>query len=154
MIAKPRSLFFRRLCIPAAALVLMTLGGAAKADPSINAELSASSGLEAGEHGSRFGCNDKIFAAIDVLDLPAGDHRLEADWIDPTGKTREHIDYPFSGSGATRITIWLKLHPPKGSTLFGFFNPSMGMEDFIGIWQLKLRLNKDTNFATQFEVVC
>ncbi len=101
-----------------------------------------------------FGCNDKIYAVIDLLELDGGEHRLEADWTDPGGKIREHVDYPFNGAGGTRITIWLKLHPPKGSALFSFFNPAMGMEDFIGLWQLTLRVDDDTRLDTEFEVLC
>ena len=80
--------------------------------------------------------------------------QLQADWTDPGGKIREHVDYPFNGAGSIRITIWLKLHPPKGSALFSFFNPAMGMDDFIGFWELAIRVDDDTRFNTEFEVLC
>jgi len=137
-------------------LLLLGSFSASKADPPIDVWLSAA--VEEGwpvESGSnRFGCNDKIYAVITLLGLEGGAHRLEADWTDPGGKIREHVDYPFNGAGGTRITIWLKLHPPKGSALFSFFNPAMGMEDFIGLWQLTLRVDDDTRLDTQFEVLC
>ena len=137
-------------------LLLLGSFSASKADPPIDVWLSAA--VEEGwpvESGSnRFGCNDKIYAVITLLGLEGGAHRLEADWTDPGGKIREHVDYPFNGAGGTRITIWLKLHPPKGSALFSFFNPAMGMEDFIGFWQLTLRVDDDTRLDTQFEVLC
>ena len=137
-------------------LLLLGSFSASKADPSIDVWLSAA--VEEGwpvESGSnRFGCNDKIYAVITLLGLEGGAHRLEADWTDPGGKIREHVDYPFNGAGGTRITIWLKLHPPKGSALFSFFNPAMGMEDFIGLWQLTLRVDDDTRLDTKFEVLC
>lgn len=127
-----------------------------KADPSIDVWLSAAveEGWPVESVSNRFGCNDKIYAVIDLLGLEGGAHRLEADWTDPGGKIREHVDYPFNGAGGTRITIWLKLHPPKGSALFSFFNPAMGMEDFIGLWQLTLRVDDDTRLDTKFEVLC
>ena len=103
---------------------------------------------------NRFGCNDKIYAVIDLLELDGGEHRLQADWTDPGGKIREHIDYPFDGAGGTRITIWLKLHPPKGSALFSFFSPALGMDDFIGLWQLVIRVDDGTRLDTEFEVLC
>ena len=138
------------------ALLLLGSFSASKADPSIDVWLSAA--VEEGQPvesvSNRFGCNDKIYAVIDLLGLEGGAHRLEADWTDPGGKIREHVDYPFNGAGGTRITIWLKLHPPKGSALFSFFSPALGMDDFIGLWQLTLRVDDDTRLDTQFEVLC
>ena len=138
------------------ALLLLGSFSTSKADPSIDVWLSAAveEGWPVESVSNRFGCNDKIYAVIDLLGLEGGAHRLEADWTDPGGKIREHVDYPFNGAGGTRITIWLKLHPPKGSALFSFFNPAMGMEDFIGLWQLTLRVDDDTRLDTQFEVLC
>lgn len=138
------------------ALLLLGSFSASKADPSIDVWLSAAveEGWPVESVSNRFGCNDKIYAVIDLLGLEGGAHRLEADWTDPGGKIREHVDYPFNGAGGTRITIWLKLHPPKGSALFSFFNPAMGMEDFIGLWQLTLRVDDDTRLDTKFEVLC
>ena len=138
------------------ALLLLGSFSASKADPSIDVWLSAAveEGWPVESVSNRFGCNDKIYAVIDLLGLESGEHRLQADWTDPGGKIREHVDYPFNGSGGTRITIWLKLHPPKGSALFSFFNPAMGMEDFIGLWQLTLRVDDDTRLDTKFEVLC
>ena len=137
-------------------LLLLGSFSASKADPSIDVWLSAAveEGWPVESVSNRFGCNDKIYAVITLLGLEGGAHRLEADWTDPGGKIREHVDYPFNGAGGTRITIWLKLHPPKGSALFSFFNPAMGMEDFIGLWQLTLRVDDDTRLDTQFEVLC
>ncbi|MED5533265.1 MAG: hypothetical protein VX411_04070 [Pseudomonadota bacterium] len=138
------------------ALLLLGTISVGKADPSINVWLSAEleNGLPVESNSNRFGCNDKIYAVIDLLELEGGAHRLQADWTDPGGKIREHVDYPFNGAGSTRITIWLKLHPPKGSALFSFFNPAMGMDDFIGLWKLAIRVDDDTRFNTEFEVLC
>ena len=138
------------------ALLLLGNISATRADPSINVWLSAEfeNGWPVESSSNRFGCNDKIYAVIDLLGLKGGAHRLQADWTDPGGKIREHVDYPFNGAGGTRITIWLKLHPPKGSALFSFFNPAMGMDDFIGLWELAIRVDEDTRFNTEFEVLC
>ena len=138
------------------ALLLLGTISVGKADPSINVWLSAEfeNGWPVESSSNRFGCNDKIYAVIDLLELEGGAHRLQADWTDPGGKIREHVDYPFNGAGSTRITIWLKLHPPKGSTLFSFFTPAIGMDDFIGLWELAIRVDDDTRFNTEFEVLC
>jgi hypothetical protein len=49
--------------------------------------------------------------------------------------------------------IWLKLHSPKGSGLFSFINPAMGIDDFIGDWRLFIEVDGAT-LETQFEIVC
>jgi len=102
----------------------------------------------------RFGCNDKIYAVIDLADLSDGSHQLQVDWTDPTGNTREHIDYPLHNGDTTRITVWLQLHPPKGAALFSFFNPAIGMDDFIGTWQVDINLDSKTRLNQTFEVLC
>ena len=127
-----------------------------EANPNLSVWLSATvqNGLPVERDTNRFGCNDKIYAVIDLLGLEGGEHLLQADWTDPDGKIREHVDYSFNGAGAKRIYIWLKLHPPKGSALFSFFNPNLGMDDFIGLWQLAIRVDDDTRLHTEFEVLC
>ena len=127
-----------------------------QATPTINAWLSAKveNGIPVQPEIHRFGCNDKIFAVIDLADLASGSHQLQVDWVDPTGKTREHIDYAFDSTGDTRITVWLKLHPPQGAALFSFFNPAIGMDDFIGTWQLAIHVNNETRLERGFEVLC
>ena len=128
----------------------------ASAEPSIGAWLSATveNGAPVQTDTLRFGCNDKIYAVIDLTDLSDGSHHLQVDWTDPTGKTREHIDHPLHSSGTSRITVWLQLHPPKGAALFSFFNPAMGMDDFIGTWQVEITLDNKTRLDQSFEVLC
>jgi len=128
----------------------------ASAEPSIGAWLSATveNGAPVQADTLRFGCNDKIYAVIDLTDLSDGSHQLQVDWTDPTGKTREHIDYPLHSSGTSRLTVWLQLHPPKGAALFSFFNPAMGMDDFIGTWQVEINLDGKAHLNQSFEVLC
>ena len=141
-----------------AVCAVLFIGSVSNSEANSNLSVWLSSTVQNGtpveKDTSRFGCNDKIYAVIDLLELDSGEHRLQADWTDPSGKIREHIDYPFNGAGATRITIWLKLHPPKGSALFSFFSPALGMDDFIGLWQLTVRVDDDTRLDTEFEVLC
>ena len=126
------------------------------AEPSIGTWLSATveNGVPVQTDTLRFGCNDKIYAVIDLADLSDGNHQLQVDWTDPTGKTREHIDHPLHGGGTSRITVWLQLHPPKGAALFSFFNPAMGMDDFIGTWQVEINLDGKARLNQSFEVLC
>ena len=137
-------------------LVWLATPLAASAEPSIGAWLSSTveNGVPVQTDTLRFGCNDKIYAVIDLADLSESSHQLQVDWTDPTGKTREHIDHPFSSGSTSRITVWLQLHPPKGAALFSFFNPAMGMDDFIGTWQVEITLDGDNRLNQSFEVLC
>ena len=147
---------YRTVLLALCAIVFVGSFSGSEANSNLSVWLSSTvrNGAPVERDANRFGCNDKIYAVIDLLELDSGEHRLQADWTDPSGKIREHIDYPFNGAGATRITIWLKLHPPKGSALFSFFSPALGMDSFIGLWQLTLRVDDDTRLDTEFEVLC
>ncbi|MGE4635708.1 MAG: hypothetical protein AAEI92_10170 [Arenicellales bacterium] len=146
----------RSLLRVAGALAWLATPLSVMAEPSIDTWLSATveNGAPVQTDTLRFGCNDKIYAVIDLTALAGGNHQLQVDWTDPTGKTREHIDYPFHSGGTTRITVWLQLHPPKGAALFSFFNPAMGMDDFIGTWQVEINLDGKTRLDQSFEVLC
>ncbi len=146
----------RSLLRIAGALAWLATPLAASAEPSIGAWLSSTveNGVPVQTDTLRFGCNDKIYAVIDLTDLSDGSHQLQVDWTDPTGKTREHIDHPFPSGNTSRITVWLQLHPPKGAALFSFFNPAMGMDDFIGTWQVEITLDGDNRLNQSFEVLC
>ena len=63
------------------ALLLLGNISVGKADPSINVWLSAefANGWPVESSSNRFGCNDKIYAVIDLLGLEGGAHRLQAD---------------------------------------------------------------------------
>ena len=151
-----KAFFYHNLLAAIGALAMLQVSPMVQAAPSINTWLSATveDDIPVQTDTDRFGCNDKIFAVIDLTDLSDGSHQLQVDWTDPTGKTREHIEHPFDSSGATRITVWLQLHPPKGAALFSFFNPAIGMDDFIGTWQVEITLDGDNRLNQSFEVLC
>mgnify|MGYP003310958499 CR=1 FL=1 len=104
---------------------------------------------------SIFDCSDRIHAVVAVKDIEHGKHVLEVDWIDPSGKQRETELYRFNHSGyRQQIWAWLTLHPPPRTIALRLFNPSYGMQDFIGIWNVDVSINGITFGNKQFEVLC
>ena len=101
-----------------------------------------------------FRCSDKIYAVINVSGLTDGDHVLNVDWIDPSGKRQEQTVYEFYSSGSIRITVWLKLHAPSGASLLSAFNPAIGMGAFIGPWEVRMTVDRSTTTHRNFEVLC
>ena len=104
--------------------------------------------------GQVFRCSDKIYAVIDVSRLADGDHVLNVDWIDPSGKRREQTVYEFNRSGSIRITVWLKLHAPSGASLLSAFTPALGMGEFIGPWEVRMTVDRSSTTYRNFEVLC
>lgn len=102
-----------------------------------------------------FSCSDKIYAMLMVKDLPHGQHIVVFDWNDPSGHQRENEHYRFQHSGHRQhIWAWLTLHPPPRTIAFRLFNPSYGMQEFIGIWNLEISIDGTLLGKTEFEVLC
>lgn len=104
----------------------------------------------------RFACSDKVFTVIHAKGLePNQLHYLVVDWFDPSGKRREHTTYEFAvPSGERVLWAWLLLHAPTGAGLAHFFDPSIGMGDFIGTWKVNVSMNGDRVGQLSFEVIC
>lgn len=137
-------------------LLLCCLVSPVMAATSLDAFVTSSieNGVPVSSLNSEFNCTDKIFAVIDIQGLRNGEHTLNVDWIDPSGKRREQTTYSFHRAGSIRITVWLKLHPPRGATLLSAFNPALGMGDFIGRWQIRMRVDQSALAQKWFSVLC
>ncbi len=137
-------------------LILCCLVSPAKAATSLNVFVTTSikNGVPVSSSSDEFNCTDKIFSVIDIQGLSNGQHILNADWIDPSGKRREQTTYNFNGAGSIRITVWLKLHPPRGATLLSSFNPAWGMDEFIGRWEIRISVDQSPVTQKWFSVLC
>ena len=137
-------------------LVLGCLVSPAKAATSLDAFVTSSieNGVPVSSLSNEFNCADKIFSVIDIQGLRNGEHTLNVDWIDPSGKRREQTTYSFHRAGSIRITVWLKLHPPRGATLLSAFNPALGMGEFIGRWEIRMRVDQSPLAQKWFSVLC
>ncbi len=137
-------------------LIVFTGSSTALAGATIEAFVTATlvDGQPVAPIGQVFRCSDKIYAVIDVSGLANGDHVLNVDWIDPSGKRREQTVYEFNRSGGIRITVWLKLHAPSGASLLSAFNPALGMGEFIGPWEVRMTVDRSSTTYRNFEVLC
>ena len=116
---------------------------------------SEQEGIPQSDAHTEFSCNDKIFAVIDVAGLSHEKHKLNAVWRDPRGKDREHTEYEFNVYNQhERIWVWLKLHRSTEAALVSFLNPSAGMEEFIGEWELHLSIDNKPMDTKSFSVIC
>ena len=87
--------------------------------------------------------------------LGQGEHELKVRWLDPTGEQRELTRFPFQGSPiANHIWAWLQLHGPTGAIIGQMFDPSFGMEEFIGDWSAEVFINNKQVASREFQVLC
>ena len=137
-------------------LVLCWLVSPVMAGKSLDAFVTSTieNGVPVSSLSDEFNCADKIFSVIDIQGLRNGEHTLNVDWIDPSGKRREQTTYSFHRAGSIRITVWLKLHPPRGATLLSAFNPALGMGDFIGRWEIRMHVDQSALAQKWFSVLC
>ena len=103
----------------------------------------------------QFSCNEKVFAVIELNQFEAGVHELEVKWTDPHGDERENTRYQFqSMRDTTRLWAWIVLSRAPGSAIFRWLDPSIGLEEFVGIWQVEVKIDQKHLSSANFEVVC
>ena len=105
---------------------------------------------------SKFDCQDKVYAVTQASHFAKGKHAIEFRWIDPYGKTLERTRYDFfvDKKPTTKLWAWLELSRGKGAGVVKWLDPTAGLENFIGEWELELILNGKTYNQGTFEVNC
>ena len=102
-----------------------------------------------------FNCSDQIYTMVSFNGLHETTHALIVDWIDPSGRQREHTVHNFRYFGnPTSIWAWLTLHPPRGAIALRLFNPSVGMREFVGTWTVRVTIDNQFLGRAKFEVLC
>ena len=135
----------------------VSLSNTAHSEAPHNVYLTAteSDGIPVQQPATEFSCSDKIFAVIELSGLSKQKHKLDAIWRDPQGKDREFTEYEFQAHDDNeRIWVWLKLHRPAEAALVSFINPSAGMDEFIGQWELRLAIDNKPFETKSFNVLC
>lgn len=115
------------------------------------------SGMPLKEPAKTFSCSDKIYGVLEVKqpDGGSGRHTLYATWRNPAGEDQEVTEYPFEvTNGYARVWVWLKLHRSGEAAIVQFMNPSAGMEEFVGMWELDMRVDGERVAKQSFEVIC
>jgi len=149
----------KAVAIILAGLLTVAAGAAqaqSKAEYNIYVTNEAKNGVPLYESGKRFACQDKIYAVVEISNPgDTGRHVLYATWRNPSGEDQEHTEYPFQLIGGNvRIWVWLKLHRDSGFSMFQGINPTGGLEEFAGQWQLKIRIDDTPVARKRFELVC
>lgn len=135
--------------------LLLSTAAHAKAEFKVYMTTQAKDGVPLNLPATDFSCNDTIYAVIEVSDLEKAKHELQATWRDPSGRDRERTQYPFwVHRDKERIWVWLKLHSSPEAALVRWANPSAGMDEFIGEWELDLLVDGKSIGKQSFKVLC
>ena len=147
-----------------APLFMVQLGMAAESDKqsgkdkqSANIYFSVADQFDAplSEPQTNFDCTQKIFTVIELSEFPHGRHDLSVIWRDPSEKAREKTEYPFTvRSSQTRLWAWLSLSRAAGAGMLQWIDPAAGLEEFIGIWKVEVKVNGKIIDSKEFEVSC
>lgn len=142
-----------------AAALSITLPVAVLAQNGYNVYLTAKADADVprNEPMETFACSDKIFGVVEVNEAggETGQRALHATWRNPAGDDQEVTKYKFQvTNGYARVWIWLKLHRSGEAAIVQFMNPSAGMEEFVGMWELHVRVDGEPVAKKSFEVIC
>ena len=102
----------------------------------------------------QFDCSDRIHLVITAAGLSKEKHELKALWFDPTGERKEMTRYKFDAMPITQVWAWLQLHGPTGAIVGQMFDPSFGMEEFIGEWRVDVLIDGTRIAEQKFRVLC
>ena len=141
----------------AVACALLTTFATATAASQYRIHLTAehTNGTPTGAPSTQFDCSDTVYAVVQASAVEHGKHLLEAVWTDPRDEQREHTRYPFQvRQELTVMWVWLRLHRPGHAAITGMFNPSSGMNEFIGEWSVKFYIDGKSVDKKQFDVLC
>jgi len=102
-----------------------------------------------------FDCSDKIYTVVELGNYPYKKHHLSVRWKNPSGGTQEHTQYDFNvRQKDTRIWAWLTLSRAAGAGMLQFVNPSAGLDEFLGIWTVEVKVDNKLIDTGTFEVSC
>lgn len=103
---------------------------------------------------NEFDCSDRIFVVIFAAGLEKGSHDLKVRWLDPIGNPREVTRFPFEAVPVTKIWAWLQLDGGTAAMVGQMFDPSFGMEEFIGDWSADVYIDEEKVSEQKFRVLC
>ena len=107
---------------------------------------------------NEFECADKIYAVVKVTApdrQKASEHLLIVNWLNPENHLEQKTRLNFKSYGrGTQVWAWLKLSGSTGASIGQIFDPSYGMDEFIGKWRAEIIID-DKKIATHpFDVLC
>lgn len=138
---------------------LLSAGVSAQAKPTFEAYLTAEGdNNRPGVKQTQFECADKIYAVIKVVapdKQKPSEHLLIVNWLNPGNRLEQKTRYTFKSYGTgTQVWAWLKLSGSTGSSIGQIFDPSYGMDEFIGKWRAEVVIDNKKLVTLPFEVLC
>ena len=104
---------------------------------------------------TQFDCSNQIYAIVNASNLPDEPINSTIIWRNPANEIQEKTPvtlYPVDGKAFG--WAWLKLHKTTGAALLSFIDDSIGMDEFIGDWQIELLVNNERVVKQSFNVLC
>ncbi|HED13772.1 MAG TPA: hypothetical protein ENI62_08995 [Gammaproteobacteria bacterium] len=148
---------FRTILLSLSIFTLLAGEATAASNSGIRTYLTAieKDGIPSTKSSLDFACQDRIFAILELDTKPKSHHKLVFLWQDPTGKVRERTQYPFTALQAhNRVWAWLKLSGGVGSVFMKWLDPNAGLDEFIGEWMIRFRLDGREVASQRFQVLC
>lgn len=107
---------------------------------------------------SDFECSDTIYVVVEVTAperQKSSKHVLIVNWFNPGNSLQEKTRFEFNSYGkGTRVWAWLRLSGSTGASVGQMFDPSFGMDEFIGKWRAEIRIDKKNIDTHHFDVLC
>lgn len=105
---------------------------------------------------NNFKCGDRIYGVVAGNWPNKSKHVLEAYWVDPQGKQREHSRYRFTASqGKTRTWVWLQLHPGEADIVDRLLmQENESTRQFNGKWKVSFYIDGKKKKELSFNVSC
>ena len=101
-----------------------------------------------------FDCSDRIFVVVYAAGLSQESHELKVRWMNPVDEQKELTRYRFEGLPVTKIWAWLQLDGGAAAIVGQMFDPSFGMEEFIGEWRAEVSIDGKKISEQKFRVLC
>ena len=114
-----------------------------------------SNGLPIQTNQTQFNCSDQIYSIINASNLSDEPVNATIIWRNPTGQIQEQTPVNlFPVEGKAYGWAWLKLHKATGAALLSFIDDSIGMDEFIGDWNIELHIDNKKVTNGKFNVLC
>lgn len=146
-----------KLILAAALGTILSAAAVAQNPYEIYLTAQENAGVPLHKPSETFACSDKIYGVLEINqpDGGTGQHTLYAIWRNPAGEDQEVTKYQFqTNNGYARVWVWLKLHRSGEAAIVQFMNPSAGMEEFVGMWELRVQVDGKDIGKKAFEVLC
>ena len=100
-----------------------------------------------------FDCSETVYLVVESAGPQ--DSAMQAYWFGPAGKERVRATRDFE-QDRTRWWAWsgLKLNRPSGGGFFSIFDPSHGLDEFIGAWKVHVDIGPHRMTTIEFSVLC